>query len=258
MRAVARQAARLPSAMVNFLTKDLNVWCNSVDGWIDINVWDKGGAKFDPRSLRGRRCWGGLDLAATTDITALVLVFPPDEDGEPWHVLAWAWCPQDKIDGSEKDDIAPYRRWQKEGWLTATPGNVTDYAPVKQAIKDAISTYDVQEIGYDQWNSLHVINDLQEHVEKFIAIPQNTGGMYPGSKKLEELIYSRRLQHGNNPVLRHHAQNVTLLRDTNGNFRPDKKRSKGRIDLAVATVMALSRAVLYVQETFDPPGIILL
>lgn len=252
MRAVARQAARLPSALVNFLTKDLNVWCNSADGWLDINIWDKSGSAFDPRILQGRRCWGGLDLAATTDITAFVLVFPPDEDGEPWHVLAWAWCPQEKIDTAEKDDIAPYKKWQAQGWLTGTQGNVTDYAPVKETIRQALRDYDVQEIGYDAWNSLHVINDMQESIEKFIGIPQNTGGMYPGAKKLEELVYSKRLQHGNNPVLRHHAQNVTLLRDTNGNFRPDKKRSKGRIDLLVATVMALSRATLHVKEAdFD-------
>lgn len=248
MRAMARQAARLPSALVNFLTKDLNVWCNSADGWFDINVWDKGAAKFDPKILRGRRCWGGLDLAATTDLTAYVLVFPPDGDDPNWYILCWAWCPQDKIDTAEKDDIAAYRAWQKAGWLTGTDGAVTDYEPVKATIRQTLQEYDVQEIGFDKWNSLHVINDMQDELEKFIEIPQNTGGMYPGSKKLEELVYSKRFHHGGNPVLRHCAQNVTLLRDTNGNFRPDKKRSTGRIDLIVAAVMALSRAVLHVQE----------
>lgn len=243
MRAMARQASRLPSALVNFLTKDLNVWCNSAAGWFDINVWDKGNKPFDPATLRGRKCWGGLDLASTKDLTAYALVFPPDSAGEPWHVICWVWCPQNKIDTQEKDDVAPYQRWQKEEWLTGTEGDVTDYEPVKDVIRQSFLDYDIQDIGFDRWNALHVTNDLQEHIDKFVEIPQNTQGMYPGSKKLEELVYGKRLQHGGNPVLRHCAQNVALLFDTNGNFRPDKKRAKGRIDAIVATVMALSRAV---------------
>ena len=243
MHSVARQASRLPSALVNFLTKDLNVWCNSADGWFDIGIWDKNGKAFDPATLRGRKCWGGLDLASTKDLTSLVLVFPPENPGESWHLLCWTWCPQIKIDTQEHDDIAAYKTWQRAGWLTGTEGDVTDYEPVKQTIRQAFAEYDVQDIGFDRWNALTVTNDLQEHIDKLIEIPQNTGGMYPGSKKLEELIYSKRLNHGGNPVLRHCAQNVALLFDTNGNFRPDKKRSGGRIDCIVATVMALSRAV---------------
>lgn len=86
---------------------------------------------------------------------------------------------------------------------------------------------------------------MQDADVKLVEVPQNTGGMYPGSKCLEELVYSKRLRHGGNPVLRYCAMNVSLLFDTNGNYRPDKKKSQltGRIDGAVATVIALSRCV---------------
>lgn len=254
MRATARQASRLPSALVNFLTKDLNVWCNSADGWFDINVWDKGSAAFDPTILRGRKCWGGLDLASTKDLTAYALVFPPDSAGEPWHVICWTWCPQSKIDTQEKDDVAAYKRWSAEGWLTGTEGDVTDYTPVKETIRQSLLDYDVQDVGFDKWNALHVTNDMQEYIDKFVEVPQNTGGMYPGSKQLETLVYDKRLRHGGNPVLRYCAQNVALLFDTNGNFRPDKKRSGGRIDCIVAVVMALSRAVAQADPNTIPAG----
>lgn len=251
MRGVSRKAAALPGAMVNFLTKDLNIWCNSAEGWFDVNVWDKGAKKFDPAMLRGRRCFGGLDLGSTRDLTAFALVFPPEETGGTWHVLVRFWCPQAKIDTQEHDDAAPYKRWQKEGWLTATEGDVTDYGPVRQAVQQSLQDYDVQDIGFDRWNAQQLCNEMMDAGVPLVEVPQNTGGMYPGSKLLEELVYGRNLQHGGNPVLRYCAMNTALLFDTNGNYRPDKKKSNqtGRIDGIVATVIAASR---YVQKDGQP------
>ncbi|SIR00147.1 terminase large subunit [Pseudacidovorax sp. RU35E] len=245
MRGMARKAAALPGAKVNFLTKDLNVWCNSADGWFEPDVWDKGAASFVPAMLRKRRCFGGLDLASTRDLTAFVLIFPPDEEDGEWHVLVWTWCPQAKVDVQEHDDVAAYKRWAEEGWLTPTPGDVTDYAPVKEAILQAVQDFDVESIGFDPWNAQQLCNALMDAGVPLVEIPQNTGGMYPGSKLLEALVYSRRLRHSGNPVLRYCAMNVALLFDTNGNYRPDKKKSqqRGRIDCVVALVMALSRFV---------------
>lgn len=245
MRSQARKAAAMPGAKANFLTKDLNIWCNSADGWFDISVWDKGGNKFDPNILRGRRCYGGLDLGSTRDLTAFSLVFPPDEEGGQWYVLLWFWCPQEKIDTQSADDAAPYEAWKKAGWLTATQGNVTDYGPVRDCVLRAVKEFDVAEIGFDRWNALQLANELMEQGVPLVEVPQNTGGMYPGSKKLEELVYGGVFQHGGNPVLRWCASNTALLFDTNGNYRPDKKKSNanGRIDGVVATVMALSRTV---------------
>lgn len=260
MRDQARKARALPSAKANFETKDLNVWRNTADGWFDLAVWDKGKKAVDASALVGRKCYGGLDLASVRDLTSFVLVFPPDlAAGEAeWQVLAWTWCPSAKLE-AEADDAAPYKRWADEGWLIATPGDVTDYEPVKGTILEACEKFDVESIGFDVWNATQVSNDLLAAEVPLVEIPQNTGGMYPGSKKLEELVYSKRLRHGGNPVLRWCAGNVALLFDSNGNFRPDKKRSKqnGRIDPIVAAVMALSRAVTYGVET-DEPGIILL
>lgn len=249
LRGMSRKAKALPSALANFKTKDLNVWCNDAEGWIDLEVWDKGAAKFHVDMLAGRECYGGLDLASTRDLTAFSLVFPPSETGGDWYVLVWVWCPEAKIT-EQADDAAPYDRWRADGWINATEGNVTDYGPVREKIIEAMSAYDVREIGFDRWNAQQLINELMEADAPMVEIPQNTGGMYPGTRKLEELIYAKRFRHGGNPVLRWAAGNVALLYDSNDNFRPDKKRSKpkGRIDPVVATVMALSRAVTHVED----------
>lgn len=252
LRGMARKAKALPSALANFKTKDLNIWCNDAEGWFDIEVWDKGKKKFDPDMLRGRLCYGGLDLASTRDLTSFVLVFPPAEPGGEWYVLVWVWCPQAKVDNQE-DDAAPYDRWEREGWLSVTEGDVTDYDPVMDTIRQACRDYDVKEIGFDKWNALQICNKLIDESLPLVEVAQNTGGMYPGSKKLEELVYAKRLRHNGNPVLRWAAGNVALLFDSNDNFRPDKKKSKknGRIDPIVAAVMALSRAVVFVDDSID-------
>lgn len=252
LRGMARKAKALPSALANFKTKDLNIWCNDAEGWFDLDVWDKGKAKFCKELLAGRECYGGLDLASTLDLTAFSLVFPPVEPGGLWYVLVRTWCPREKVE-QQADDAAPYSRWETEGWLEVTAGNVTDYGPVAEAVREACATYQVKEIGFDRWNALQLANELLEDDVPLVEVPQNTGGMYPGSKKLEELVYAKRLRHGGNPVLRWAAGNVALLFDSNDNFRPDKKRSKknGRIDPIVATVMALSRATVHVEDNID-------
>ncbi len=257
MRTMARKAKALPSAKANFETKDLNIWRNDAEGWFDLAVWDKGKRPFDIAALAGRKCYGGLDLASVRDLTAYVLVFPPIDGENEWLMLAWVWCPAAKLE-TEADDAAPYKRWAADGWLTVTEGDVTDYTPVKETIVESCRLYEVESIGFDIWNATSIANDLAVEDVPLVEIPQNTGGMYPGSKKLEELVYAKRLRHGGNPVLRWCAGNVALLYDTNGNFRPDKKRSKknGRIDPIVAAVMALSRAVTYVED--DAPGIVIL
>lgn len=249
LRGMARKAKALPSALANFKTKDLNIWCNDAEGWFDLDIWDKGKKAFDPAILQGRECYGGLDLASTLDLTALVLVFPPSDPGGEWYILAWVWCPRAKVE-AQADDAAPYSRWEKEGWLTVTDGNVSDYRPVMSKIREVCRAYEVKQIGFDRWNALQLCNELLDEDLPLVEVKQDTGGMYPGSKKLEELVYSKRIRHGGNPVLRWAAGNVALLFDSNDNFRPDKKRSKknGRIDPIVSTVMALSRAVVYVED----------
>ncbi len=252
MRSMARKAAALPSAMANFKTKDLNIWCNSADGWFDMGVWDKGAKKFDPLMLRGRRCFGGMDLSATRDLTALSLVFPPEEssDDANWYVLVWVFCPEAKITEQEKDDAAPYKQWQRAGFLQATEGEVVDYEPMRKLILSVSNVYDLVELAFDKWNATHLVNQLMEDGVPMVEVPQTTGGMHPGAKRLEELVYSKRLRHGGQPVLRWAAGNTSLLFDSNGNFRPDKKKSNanGRIDPLVATVMALSRAAVHVVD----------
>ncbi len=241
MRDMAKKARALPSALANFKTKDLNIWCNSADGWIDMDIWDKGKPKFSIELLAGHACFGGIDLSSNLDLTAFSLVFPPVSPDGMWYIVVRTWCPRLKVD-NEADDRAPYKRAEAEGWLEVTDGEVTDYKAIRAAVIEASQKYNLQMVGFDRWNATEVVSDLIEAGINMLEIPQNTQGMYPGSKLLEELVYSKKLRHGGNTILRYCANNVALLYDSNGNFRPDKKnaKNKGRIDSMVATVIALS------------------
>ncbi|QKM48000.1 hypothetical protein B7760_02034 [Burkholderia glumae] len=246
MEAQATKAATLPSAKANYLTKDLNIWVNGAMSWFDIRVWDMCGAPFNPRELRGRKCFGGLDLSSTRDLTSFVLLFPPDDiDTGEWFVLAWIFCPQAKVDEQSHSDAAPYAKWKDAGWLTVTDGNVLDYGVVRRTIKAACKAFDVQEVAFDVWNATHLANELMDDDVPMVQLPQNFSGLSPGSKLLERLVYSNRLRHNANPVYRWCASNVSLLMDTNENMRPNKKTSEGRIDPIVATCMAATRALVH-------------
>lgn len=248
MVAQATKAKELPSSKANYLTKDLNVWVNGAMSWFDIRVWDEGGAKFNARELAGRRCFGGLDLSSTRDLTSFVLVFPPDDEDGEWHVLAWVFCPQSKVDEQSKSDAAPYAKWKEQGWLRVTEGDVLDYKVVRATVIEACRVFDAEEIAFDVWNATHLANELLEEDVPMVQLPQNFGGLSPGSKLLERLVYGGRLRHNANPVLRWCASNVSLLLDTNENIRPNKKTSEGRIDPIVATCMAMTRALVHQPE----------
>ena len=261
MQAQARKAAHLPSARANFLTKDLNEWVGGAEGWFDMRVWDACGRQpLDLRAFAGRRCFLGLDLSSTRDLTALAYVFPPQAEGQRWAVIVRFWCPQAKVDEgkSSEEDRAPYARWVSDGWVTPTPGNVVDYGPVAKAVREARQALDVVEVGFDRWNAQQVCNTLMEEGAPMVEVPQNTGGMYPGAKQLELLVCDGQLEHGGNPVLRYCADNTALLFDSNDNFRPDKRKSRpnGRIDGIVALCMALSRAVAVDRPALIDPSII--
>lgn len=250
MEAVATKAKALPSARANFLTKDLNVWVGDSLTWMDMTIWDKGKNPFDPRILEGRRCFGGLDLAATRDLTAFVLVFPPpdgDEEGD-WYTLVWAWVPSAKLELEDQDRGANYKAWAKKGFVSVTDGDVTDYVPVRQVILECLAAFEVVEIAFDTWNSTHIANELLVYDAPMVKVPQNFSGLSMGSKQLERLVYGKRFRHGGNPLLRWCANNTTLQIDGAENIKPDKKKSQGRIDPIVAICMALTRAMTHQNE----------
>lgn len=262
MRAKARVAKKRPSALNNFLTKELNVWTTASVRAISPEAWqacNHGQVSMD--ALHGRRCWLAMDLSSTLDVTAEVLVFEPDDSGI-WPVLCRFWLPEDNMDERVRDDQIKYDVWAREGFLTLTPGNVIDDAWILAQIEQDLAVFNVQEIIFDPWQATWLANQLQArgvHPDKLVQFRQGYQTMTPAVKELEKAIARRAINHQGNPVLAWMASNLVLSKDAAANLKPDKVKSQEKIDGVVALIMALGRAMLHVADSdsvYEQRGVI--
>jgi phage terminase large subunit-like protein len=244
LRQECATALESPAYQNTFRRLYLNQWTQQESRWIDMAAWDKCGDLPLP-DLAGRVCLAGLDLASTTDIAALVLAFPPVEEDEPLWLMAHFWIPDEAMLERERRDRAPYATWVRQGLITATPGNVIDYAWIRAEIGEMAGRYDVREVAIDPWNSTQLSVQLQDDGLTVVEMRQGFASLSGPSKELLRLVLSRQLAHGGNAVLRWMADNVTVRQDPAGNVKPDKAKSTSRIDGIVAAVMAVGRAMLH-------------
>lgn len=246
MRNEANEAANKPAELNHFLRWHLNIWTQAVTRWVNPIHWAACGEfRVDPVALVGRTCYAGLDLSQIYDITALVLVFPPEDGDEPYQVLMRFWLPEDNMVERVRRDQVPYDVWARLGFLRLTPGNVVDYDFILAEVFALAEQFDLQEIGYDRWGATLISQKLMEQggEEWVVPIGQGFASMSPPMKELGKLIAEKRLAHGNNPVLNWMADNLVAREDPAGNIKPDKEKSREKIDGMVALIMGLDRAI---------------
>jgi phage terminase large subunit-like protein len=233
------EAARIsPARRAAFKRLHLNIPNQGEDGLLDIEAWNSCPASADEDELAGKKAWAGVDLSSTTDLTALCVIVPEEQGVSAlWHF----WMPEETATQRQNDDGVPYREWAQEGWLTLTPGNVVDYGWLRKDINAAADRFGLQTIGYDPWHATQFVLELQDD-DGLPVVPVRQGFQTLSSptKHLLALVASGNLDHGGNPVAKWMAGNASAKEDENGNIRPDKKRSKGRIDGIVALINALS------------------
>ncbi len=242
-----KKAISTPTFLNTFKRLHLNVRTEQEQVWIPIAEWDACGGGVDAAALAGKPCWCGLDLGSTRDTTAFVMVFP-DGEGEDatYRVIPHIFIPRDNAHERERLDRVPYLTWARQGYLHLTPGNVTDYSWVRAKIVEMAGLYDVQGIAYDPWNAMETVSRLQdENGLTMVLTRQGYPTLSGPSKMFERIVYSRKLAHGGHPVLRWQLINTSVVSDVNANIRPDKSGGeRNRIDTVVATIMALSLAMV--------------
>ncbi|MCW1916606.1 terminase large subunit [Luteolibacter sp. GHJ8] len=225
-------------------TKWLNLWINQASLWLDSDKWLHCKLEFDKEQLAGKRCYGGLDLAITRDLSALVWVFPPQEGIERWTFLPYFWCPAEDIVTRSKRDKVPYQTWAEKGFIIPTPGEVMDQGYIHRQILEDCGRYDVQAVGYDKTYAASLINPLVEQGVNMMSFSQGIMTISPYAKELERLVIEgTNLNHFGHPVLAWNAGNVVVHMDANGNIKPDKKNSEDRIDGIIAAIMGLGVAI---------------
>lgn len=246
----ADKAKQLPAAQNAFRRLHLNQWTEQAERWLDIEAWDECGNPVDIEELAGRSCYGGLDLASTTDVAALVWLFPPEQEDEKWKIVTRFWVPKESIKKRSEKDKVPYDVWAKQGLLEATDGNVVNYNVIEKRILEDCARFTVLELAYDRWNATQIITNLDDEGVNVIGFGQGFQSMSAPTKELEKLVISKELAHGGHPILRWMAGNVAVKQDPAGNLKPAKDKSTEKIDGIVALIMALGRAI--VQEGEGP------
>lgn len=232
-----RTAMELPSSQNNFKTKHLDVWCSASAAWMDSNAWaaceDTG---LDLADFEGCPCWIGLDLAAKNDITAKVRLFPY-KDG--FAVFAEYYLPKISI---EKATNSQYSGWEIEGRLTATDGAMTDMKVVEEGLREDLSRFDVQAIGFDPWNALSLSTSLANDGAPMVEYRNTVEKFSDPMKRVEAMVQGGKLRHGDDPVMRWMMGNVVAKRDAKDNIFPRKERYENKIDGVVALIMAVGLA----------------
>ena len=228
--------------------------------WLPIETWDTCNQPVDAELLKGAECYGGLDLASSSDIAAFVLDFPNEPGEDERHAwLPFFWIPEANMIERARKDRVPYDAWVRAGLIKATPGNVIDY---RQIVADIIALgekYNIKEIAFDRWGAVQISQELMGAGYELVGFGQGFQSMAPPMKDLLRLVMDRKLAHGGNPVLRWMADNLVVRQDPAGNVKPDKAKSREKIDGIVGGLMALDRASRHQGgSVYDERGLITL
>lgn len=243
VKAACESAKQNPGEENAFRQLRLNQWVKQAVRWMPMDKWDACSFPVDMDSLEGRVCYGGLDLSSTTDITAFVLVFPPEYESDKYVILPFFWIPEDNIDLRVRRDHVMYDLWERQGFLQTTEGNVVHYGYIEKFIEDLGKRFNIREIAFDRWGAVQMVQNLEG--EGFTVVPFGQGfkDMSPPTKELMKLVLEQKIAHGGHPVLRWMMDNIFIRTDPAGNIKADKAKSTEKIDGAIATIMALDRAI---------------
>jgi phage terminase large subunit-like protein len=241
LSAECEKAKQVPTYENAFRRLYLNQWTKQEERFIPMFNWDECIGEVKLSELEGKKCYGGLDLASTTDIAAFCLVFPLED--ETYAVLPTFWVPEEGILERSRLDRVPYDMWVKQGLIQATAGNVIDYASIRAKIEELGVIYKIKTVAFDRWGATQMVQELEGAGFKMAQFGQGYKDMSPPTKELLNLILSGRLKHFGNKVLRWMADNMVVSMDPAANVKPNKAKSTDRIDGIVATIMALDLAV---------------
>lgn len=260
LRNEARAAKQSEASERLFRWLRLNQWIAvKAVGWLPLTLYDRTQwhvpeleaglsgpvlRKAMREKLRGKRCYSGLDLSSTTDLSALVHVFPPQPGLPQWVVLFEGWRPRDTVLEMERKDHVPYRDWERAGYLHLCDGDMIDFTAIKDTIKEAARRYDLRLLGVDPYLSREISGELRDSGLNVIEVRQNMAEMSPAMKEIEKLLRGGQMVHEHNTCARWCFGNVRCAVDGNENLKPMKNKSTGRIDITVAWIIAYAAYML--------------
>lgn len=256
---IVAKAKASPAATAVFKRLRLNVWGQTEEIWLDINDWNGCEVTYDYDSLRGRKCYAGIDMSSVSDITALVLVFPPIEDAEPVKILPFFWVPEATIQKRIEDKAVPYDHWSAQGLIRQSEGSATDYDAIEglilgdedNGVPGLRDDFEFVEVAYDRMFAGQIIQHLESKGLVCVAIGQGMYSMAAPCRELERLVINRGIAHDGNDVMTWMVSNTAVKVDDHDNkkpIKPDSRKDMRKIDGVVAMLMALGRMISAEEE----------
>ena len=261
VKAACESAQQDPGEENVFRQLRLDQWVKQSVRWMPMDKWDACAFPIDAKSLEGRVCYGGLDLSSTTDITAFVLVFPPEYENDKYQILPFFWVPEETLDLRVRRDHVPYDIWHRQGYLETTEGNVIHYGYIEKFIEELGKKYNIREIAFDRWGAVEMVQNLEGMGFTVVPFGQGFKDMSPPTKELMKIVLEKRIAHGGHPVLRWMMDNIFIRTDPAGNIKADKEKSTEKIDGAIAMIMGLDRALrggMGGESIYDERGILMI
>ncbi len=237
------EALQKTSKESSFKTKNLNMWVSdSADQWISSGQWVKCKREFEKESLKGRECYAGIDLSGVGDLTGYTLYFPPIETDEKIKVLHRVYIPENTIEKKEKQEHAAFKKWERSGYIIATPGDVTDHNRLTEDLIADACIYNIMEIGYDPYRSGNIISTLENEGLEMVAVNQGLRYFSEPTREWEKTVLTGEVMDAN-PVAEWCVSNTVVKPDHHENYIPLKKdgKPKNKIDLTITSIIAHSR-----------------
>lgn len=237
----AIEAKQMPGRHAEFKIKRLNRREAAQGRWVNLPKWKACTGTYDIESMHGWSCYGGLDLASVNDLASFRLAFRTDDDG--WITHGWRFVTEAARKKRERAGLVPYKHWIQSGHLIVAGEDVLDYDVIHATILQASQDFDLISVAYDTWNATQLAAKLSDDDIEMIPFIQGPKSYHPAMKEVERAYTSRKLIHGNDPVLNWNMSNVIARLDVNMNQAPDKKRAIEKIDDACTLFMAIGSAL---------------
>lgn len=221
-----------PTQQYSIMTKVFNCWQSSSENWIQMDYIWKSMEKVDITQYQNEFCYVSFDLASVNDLTCLGWMLPY---GDKFYMKFKYYLPQDSIKGNPNEERL--KRWAKEGYLTLTEGNVTDYDYVIKDIDSIQSITPIMKISYDQWNSQSIAIELTGKGMPLEPYSQSLQSMNLPTKTLENMILSGKVIIDKNPVTAWCFENAKTKYDSLDNVRIIKNSYTQKIDGAITAIM---------------------
>lgn len=239
------QAKRSATKQTSYKTKHLNQWVGAKAAWMNMLAYQKCRKKINITDFYGRQAFAGMDLASKLDIASIAIVFPPLNPGEKWGVFVKNYIPEERI---TEGGNTRYKAWHADGWLTATPGDVTDYDYIRHDLDELKSLIEIREVAFDPFQATYFVTRMQEDGYTMVEVGATVKNFSQPMKEIESFIIDGNIEFEKDPVLMWMFGNVVAKLDLKDNIFPNKERKENKIDGVVAVIMAVNRALRYLGD----------